>query len=327
MGSASSDSSPSLLDRVRAACQRKGYSYRTEQAYTRWVVRYVKYHDTTHPRALDKQDVRDYLSYLAAGRNLAASTQNQALNALLFLYRDVLGRAWKRVDDFERAKEPERLPVVLTPEEAKAVLAKMEGPNGLVAHLLYGAGLRLSEALRLRVKDLDFDYEQIVVRQGKGKKDRTTLLPTSLKGSLRRQLRKSRVVWEEDRAAGYGMASMPTALARKYPNAAEEWGWQYVFPSESRSEDPRSGKTKRHHRSPSAVQKAVKRAVRAAGITKAASCHTLRHSFATHLLAEGTDIRTVQDLLGHDDLRSTQVYTHVLQSGPAGPQSPLDALA
>lgn len=327
MTTSSPDQSPSLLDRVRVTCQRKGYSYRTEQSYTRWIVRYVKYHDTTHPRALNKQDVRDYLSYLATGRNLAASTQNQALNALLFLYRDVLGREWERVDDFERAKEPERLPVVLTPKEVKAVLAKMEGPNGLVAHLLYGAGLRLSEALRLRVKDLDFDYEQIVVRQGKGKKDRVTLFPASLKSPLRRQLRKSRTVWEEDRAAGYGTVSMPKALARKYPNAADEWGWQYVFPSASRSTDPRSGEIKRHHRSPSAVQKAVKQAVRAAGITKAASCHTLRHSFATHLLAQGTDIRTVQDLLGHDDLRSTQVYTHVLRNGRASTESPLDILA
>lgn len=315
-----------LLDRVRAACQRKGYSYRTEQTYTRWIVRYVKYHDTTHPRHLEKSDVRAYLSHLATERNVAASTQNQSLNAILFLYREVLGRDWDGVTDFDRAKEPDRLPVVLTPEEVQAVLHEMEGPNGLVARLLYGAGLRLSEALRLRVKDLDFDYGQITVRQGKGKKDRCTMLPTTLKTPLRRQLRKSRPVWEEDKDAGYGTASMPTALERKYPNAADEWGWQYVFPSQSRSEDPRSGDIKRHHRSPSAVQKAMKRAVRAAGITKSASCHTLRHSFATHLLAQGTDIRTVQDLLGHDDLRSTQVYTHVLQDGQAGTPSPLDTI-
>lgn len=326
MPSSAPESSPSLLDRVRTRCQRKGYSYRTEQSYTRWIVRYVKYHDTTHPRNLDKQDVRTYLSHLARDRNLAASTQNQALNALLFLYRDVLGRDWEAITDFERAKEPERLPVVLTPEEVNRVLEAMEGPNGLVAHLLYGAGLRLSEALRLRVKDLDFDYDQIVVRQGKGKKDRTTLFPTCLKTPLRRQLRKSQARWEEDRAAGYGTASMPKALERKYPNAADEWAWQYVFPSQSRSEDPRSGQIKRHHRSPSAVQKAVKRAVRAAEIAKAASCHTLRHSFATHLLDQGTDIRTVQDLLGHEDLRTTQVYLHVLSDEHAGTESPLDTL-
>jgi len=319
-------SSP-LLDRVRAACQRKGYSYRTEQTCARWIVRYVKYHDPTHPRHLEKTDVRAYLSDLATERNVAASTQNQALNAILFLYRDILGRDWNGGTDFDRAKEPERLPVVLTPDEVQAVLHEMEGPNGLVARLLYGAGLRLSEALCLRVKGPDFDMGRIHVRQGKGKKDRCTMLPASLKTPLRRQLRKSRTVWEEDQNAGYGTASMPTALERKYPNAADEWGWQYVFPSQARSEDPRSGNIKRHHRSPSAVQKAMKRAVRATDITKSASCHTLRHSFATHLLAQGTDIRTVQDLLGHDDLRSTQVYTHVLQDGQAGTPSPLDTLA
>ncbi len=326
MSRSSPHRSPSLLDRVRTACRRNGYSYHTEQSYTRWIVRYVKHHDTTHPRELGKQAVRDYLSHLATDQNLAASTQNQALNALLFLYRDVLGRDWTEVTDFQRAKEPERLPVVLTPEEVKALLGAMEGPNGLAAHLLYGAGLRLSEALRLRVKDVDFDYEQIVVRQGKGKKDRCTLLPTSLEAPLHRQLQKSRAVWEDDKAAGYGAASMPKALERKYPNATGKWGWQYVFPAQSRSEDPRSGHVRRHHRSRSAVQKAVKRAVRAAGIQKAATPHTLRHSFATHLLAQGTDIRTVQDLLGHDDLRSTQIYTHVLQNGRAGTQSPLDVI-
>lgn len=323
---ASSRHSPSLLDRVRTVCKRKGYSYRTEQSYSRWVVRYVKYHDTQHPRTLGKQEVRDYLSYLAAERGLAASTQNQALNALLFLYRDVLGRDWNGITDFERAKEPERLPVVLTPDEVTSLLANMDGPNGLVAQLLYGAGLRLSEALRLRVKDVDFDYEQLLIRQGKGKKDRCTVLPGAVRDPVRRQVRKSRMIWEEDREAGFGKASMPTALARKYPSAADEWAWQYVFPSTRRSEDPRTGEIKRHHRSASAVQKAVKRAVRAAGISKAASCHTLRHSFATHLLEQGTDIRTVQDLLGHDDLRSTQIYTHVLQDGRAGTQSPLDAI-
>jgi site-specific recombinase XerD len=224
MDSSPSDDSSPFLDRVRAACRRKGYTYRTEKTYLRWIIRYVKHHGTQHPRGFGKEEVRDYLSYLATDRNVAASTQNQALNALLFLHRDVLGAEWEAVSDFDRAKEPERLPVVLTQEEMKELLGNMEGPNGLVAHLLYGAGLRLSEALRLRVKDLDFDYEQITVRQGKGKKDRRTLLPEILIGSLRRQLRKSKATWKEDLDAGYGKASMPKALARKSPNAASEWG-------------------------------------------------------------------------------------------------------
>nr|WP_105014151.1 integron integrase [Salinibacter sp. 10B] len=321
-GNGSSD----FLGRVRAACRRSGYTYRTEQTYTRWIVRYVKYHNTRHPSKMGKEEVRKYLSYLATKRRVAASTQNQALNALLFLYRDVLGREWDEITDFERANEPERLPIVLSEEETRALLGEMEGTNGLVAHLLYGAGLRLSEALRLRVKDLDFGYEQITVRQGKGKKDRRTILPDPLEAPLRRQLQKSEAIWREDLEAGYGQASMPLALARKYLNAATEWKWQYVFPSSRRSEDPRSGDIKRHHRSPSAVQKAVKQAVRDAGITKPASPHTLRHSFATHLLKHGTDIRTVQELLGHEDLRTTQIYTHVLQKGKAGTRSPLSII-
>ena len=324
MSNASSEHASPFLNRVRAACRRKGYTYQTEKTYLRWIVRYVKYHDTKHPRTFGKDEVRDYLSYLATVRNVAASTQNQALNALLFLHRDVLGAEWDAVSDFDKAQEPDRLPVVLSREEVAALLNAMDGPNGLVAHLLYGAGLRVSESLRLRVKDLDFEYEQITVRQGKGKKDRRTMLPGPLIDPLRRQLRKSKAVWEEDLEAGYGGVSMPKALAQKYPNAASEWRWQYVFPSTRRSEDPRSGDVKRHHRSPSAVQKAVKRAVRAAGINKPATPHTLRHSFATHLLEQGTDIRTVQELLGHQDLRTTQVYTHVLQDGQAGTQSPLE---
>jgi integron integrase len=270
------DGASDFLSRVRAACRRKGYSYRTEQSYTRWIVRYVKHHGTRHPGEMGREEVQSYLSHLATERTVAASTQNQALNALLFLYRDVLGREWNEIDDFHRAKEPERLPVVLSEKDVKALLGEMKGTNSLVAHLLYGAGLHLSEGLRLRVKDIDFAYEQITVRQGKGKKDRRTLLPQPLEGPLRRQLQKSEAIWREDLEAGYGEASMPRALARKYPNAATEWGWQYVFPSSRRSEDPRSGDTKRHHRSPSAVQKAVKRAVRAAGIAKPASPHTLR---------------------------------------------------
>ncbi|WP_263821226.1 integron integrase [Salinibacter sp.] len=326
MDGSSSDGSSPFLDRVWSACRRKGYTYQTEKTYLRWIIRYVKYHGTKHPRTFGKPEVREYLSYLATERTVAASTQNQALNALLFLHRDVLGAEWDRVSNFDRAREPERLPIVLTQAEVKSVLGHMDGPNGLVAHLLYGAGLRLSEALGLRVKDLDFEYEQITVRQGKGKKDRRTLLPGILEVPLRRQLRKSKATWKEDLEAGYGKASLPKALERKSPHAATEWRWQYVFPSVRRSEDPRSGGIKRHHRSSSAVQKAVKRAVEEAGIAKSASCHTLRHSFATHLLEQGTDIRTVQELLGHQDLRTTQVYTHVLQDGKAGTRSPLETM-
>jgi len=249
MSNASSEHASPFLNRVRAACRRKGYTYQTEKTYLRWIVRYVKYHDTQHPRAFGKAEVREYLSYLATDRNVAASTQNQALNAFLFLHRDVLGAEWDAVSDFDKAwrsrsHEPDRLPTVLTPSEVGAILEAMEGQNGLVAHLLYGAGLRLSEALRLRVKGLDFDYEQITVRRGKGKKDRRTMLPGPLTAPLRRQLRKSKAVWEEDLAAGHGDASMPKALAQKYPNAASEWRWQYVFPSRRRAEDPRSGSVK-----------------------------------------------------------------------------------
>jgi integron integrase len=316
---------PKLLGQVRSACQRKGYSYRTEQTYVRWIVRYIRYHGTRHPKDFDATHVRTYLSYLATERAVAASTQNQALNALLFLHRTVLGTTWTHVDGFTRAKTPERLPVVLTRDEVAALLAGMEGTNRLVARLLYGAGLRISEALRLRIKDIDFGYQQITVRQGKGKKDRRTMLPRSAEAALKRQIAKARVVWKEDCEAGHGGASLPQALARKYPDAAHEWKWQYVFPSRGRSTDPRSGRLKRHHRSPPTVQRAVKRAVRRADIEKPASCHTLRHSFATHLLEDGADIRTVQELLGHSDLRTTQIYTHVLQRGVA-PRSPLETL-
>jgi len=317
---------PKLLDQVRTVCRRKGYSYRTEKTYIGWITRYIRFHGTRHPESFNETHVRAYLSYLATKRRVAAATQNQALNALLFLHRSVLGAEWDFVDGFVRAKKPKRLPVVLTPDEVALLLTSMEGTNRLVASLLYGAGLRLSEALRLRVKDLDPDDGQITVRQGKGKKDRRTIFPESLERAIDRQLRKSHVLWKEDVEAGFGGVSMPTALTRKYPNASLEWGWQYLFPSRNRSMDPRSGHIRRHHRSPSAVQRAVKKAVRAADIAKPASCHTLRHSFATHLLDRGTDIRTVQELLGHQDVRTTQIYTHVLRNGHAGTRSPLSAL-
>lgn len=307
--------SPRLLDRVRIACRRKHYSFRTEQAYTSWTRRYVLYHEKRHPRELDARHVTAFLNHLAVDRHVAASTQNQALNALLFLYRQVLGRELGELEGLERARRPKRLPVVLTRQEVTALLRQMSGTNRLVASLLYGAGLRLSEALRLRVKDLDFDYAQIVVRHGKGAKDRVTMLPAILGDPLRAHLEEVREGHDEDLREGYGAVHLPDALASKYPYAARAWSWQYVFPARNRSTDPRSGGVRRHHRSNSAVQTAVRRAVLQARITKKATCHTLRHSFATHLLEDGYDIRTVQQLLGHASVRTTQIYTHVLNRG------------
>lgn len=298
-------------------------SYRTEQAYVRWIVRYVRYHRMRHPRTMGEAEIRAFLTYLAAEREVSASTQNQALSALLFLYREVLGVEMGYIEQIVRARRPARLPVVFTQDEVRAVLAHLHGTHGLVAGLLYGAGLRLMEALRLRVKDVDFAYRQIVVRDGKGGKDRRTVLPESLRAPLREQLEVVRRQHAEDLRAGCGAVHLPNALARKYPEAAREWGWQYVFPATVRSTDPRTGEERRHHRSASSVQRAVKRAVRAAGVTKPGSCHTFRHAFATHLLDGGADIRTVQELLGHRDVRTTMVYTHVLSRG-VGVKSPID---
>lgn len=323
---------PKLLDRVRIACRRRGYSYRTEQAYVSWTRRYVRFHNTTHPRVLGTGDVRTYLNHLAVDRGVAASTQNQALNALVFLYDKVLDAPIGDLGTITPAKRPRRLPTVLSRSEVRAVLNAMKaGANQLVADLLYGSGLRLSEALRLRVKDVDRQQRRIVVRDGKGRKDRVTMLPHSLLDSLNRQLRRARLVHEQDLADDAGGVSMPDALARKYPHAARTWIWQFVFPSARRSVDPRSAADVppllRHHRSDSAVQRAVKAAVDASGIEKRASCHTLRHSFATHLIEDGYDVRTVQELLGHTSLRTTMKYVHVLNQGPTAVHSPLDTLS
>lgn len=315
---------PKLLERVRGTCRRCGFSLRTEQAYTSWTKRYVRFHGTRHPRELGEADVRAFLTYLAVERNVAASTQNQALNALVFLYRRVLNLDLGAFEDFERAKRPRRLPTVLSREQVRKLLSQMHGPNRLVASLLYGAGLRLTEALRLRVKSLDFEQGRIVVRDGKGRKDRLTILPETLHCPLRRRLRKVRLLHEEALEEGYGTVWLPDALARKYTQAPREWIWQWLFPSPQRSTDPRSGARRRHHRSDSAVQRAVKKAARAARLPRRASPHTLRHSFATHLLEDGTDVRTLQKLLGHENLETTMIYTHV--AGGAGAKSPLDAL-
>lgn len=315
---------PRLLDEVRAVARMRHLSLRTEQAYAQWIRRYILFHRKRHPGEMGEVEIRAYISHLAVNEGISASTQTVALSALLFLYRDVLKKDLPYVSNIERARKPKRLPVVFSRDEVNRLLAHLEGLHWLLAGLLYGSGLRLMECLRLRVKDIDFTYGQVTVRDGKGEKDRITMLPTKLKQPLMRHLQKVKILHDEDLAAGFGEVFLPYALARKYPNAPKQWGWQYIFPSTTRSVDPHSGKERRHHLSDSAVQKAVKGAVRRAGIVKNGSCHTFRHSFATHLLESGYDIRTVQELLGHKDVRTTMIYTHVLNRGGRGVQSPMD---
>ena len=317
---------PKLLDQVQSEIRLRHMSRRTEEAYVGWIRRYVLFHGKRHPREMSAPEIREFLSHLAEVRDVAASTQNQALNALVFLYRQVLRLEIGNLGEIARARKPKRLPVVLTPDEVQRVLAQLDGVHWLAVGLLYGAGLRLLECLRLRVKDLDFAYHQITMRDGKGGTDRVTVLPISLETPLQRHLQRVRLVHEEDLDAGFGAVHLPGALARKYPNAATEWGWQYVFPASKRSRDPRTDIVRRHHLVENAVQRAVKRAVRKAGISKPASCHTFRHSFATHLLENGYDIRTLQELLGHKDVRTTMIYTHVLNRGGRAVRSPLELL-
>ena len=317
-----------LLDQVRARIRVKHYSIRTEEAYVDWIKRYIKFHDKRHPRELSAAHVERFLSYLATERDVAASTQNQAKSALLFLYKEVLGVELPWLDGVTQARVPKRLPVVLTRAEVARVLARIPaGPVQLVAGLLYGAGLRLLEALRLRVKDIEFSRGELVVREGKGFKDRVTMLPADLAEPLNRHLAQVRELHREDLAAGFGEVYLPHALDRKYPNAGREWGWQYVFPSGNRSVDPRSGVIRRHHMVEKTVQRAMRQAVLEASLAKPATPHTLRHSFATHLLESGYDIRTVQELLGHSDVSTTMIYTHVLNRGAGGVKSPLDGMA
>ena len=316
--------SPKLLGQVRERIRRRGYSRRTEEAYVNWIRRFVQGSGMRHPRAMGAVEVEDFLTRLAVDGQVAASTQNQALAALLFLYREVLGEDLPWMENIRRAKRPVRLPVVLTRAEVMAVQDSMSGVTWLAAGLLYGAGLRLMECMRLRVKDVDFGRGEITVRQGKGGKDRRTMLPAMVTAALQGQLAEARRLHRRDLAAGFGQVWLPDALARKYPGAAAEWGWQYVFPASKRSIDPRSGMERRHHLDESVLQRAVKHAVRRAGIAKPATCHTLRHSFATHLLEAGHDIRTIQELLGHKDVATTQIYLHVLNRGGNGVTSPLD---
>jgi integron integrase len=291
-----------------------------------WIKRFIFFHGVRHPAEMGEQEIGQFLSDLAVNEKVSASTQNQALNALLFLYQHVLNQPIGWVGDVVRAKRPKRLPVVLTRQEVKAILAQLEGAPLLVCTLLYGAGLRLSEALRTRVKDVDFVRNEIVVRDGKGEKDRVTMLPAAVKEPLLQHLEQVRRVHQADLKAGLGRAHLPYALARKYVNADREWGWQYIFPASSHFVDRQTGIRHRYHLHESVVQKAVKQAVRGAGLTKPASCHTFRHSFATHLLEDGYDIRTVQELLGHKDVSTTMIYTHVLNRGGRGVRSPVDSL-
>ncbi len=323
-GNASLTQSPRLLDQVRGKIRLKHYSIRTEQAYVDWIKRFVLYFDKRHPAEMGAPEVEAFLTHLAVQGRVAASTQNQAKAALLFLYREVLEQDLPWLQNIEQAKAPKRLPVVLTEAEAQAVLSRLDGTHWLVAGLLYGSGLRIMEALRLRVKDVEFGRGEILVREGKGFKDRVTMLPAVLVEPLKAHLKKVRALHEEDVAEGFGEVYLPYALDRKYPNAAREWGWQYVFPSKNRSVDPRSGVVRRHHVQEQAIQRAIRQAVRDAGIVKPATPHTLRHSFATHLLVGGYDIRTVQELLGHKDVATTMIYTHVLNRGGRGVTSPLD---
>lgn len=316
--------SPRLLDRVREAIRIKHYSIRTEQAYLQWVRRFIHFHGRRHPRELGAAELTAFLSDLAIRGKVSASTQNQALNAILFMYREVLGTSLPWLDDVQRAKRPTHLPVVLTRAEVRSLLAQLEGTMWLLTSLIYGSGLRLLECLRLRVKDIEFDRVELTIRDGKGQKDRITTLPRTLVDPLRTYLARVKELHLRDLQEGYGRVYLPFALERKYPNSNRDWGWQYVFPSSRRSKDPRSGVERRHHVDPGALQRAVKNAVRKANLIKPASVHTLRHSFATHLLESGYDIRTVQELLGHSDVRTTMIYTHVLNRGGRGVVSPLD---
>ena len=315
-----------MIPSVRRLMRARHLSRLTEEAYVRWIVRYVRFHGLRHPRTLGAKEMREFLSYLATDRNVAASTQGQALAALLFLYVDVLRDPVPWIEDVVRARYSQHLPVVLTRDEVRLVLSKMKGVSRMVATLLYGSGLRLMEALCLRVKDVDFGLNQILVRDGKGGRDRVTMLPSAARSALESHLARARRLHERDLASGAGRTILPYALARKYPNAASEWAWQWVFPARRIAVDTKTRARYRHHLHQTVVQREMREAVRAAGLSKRATCHTFRHSFATHLLEDGHDIRTVQELLGHRDVSTTMIYTHVLNRGGLGVKSPVDRL-
>jgi integron integrase len=313
-----------ILDQLRDAIRAKHYSYRTEQTYVDWCRRYILYHHKRHPAEMGVPEIQAFIIYLANDQNVAASTQNQALSAILFLYRNVLLRDIEFPTDIVRAKKPGRLPTVLTKAEVLSIVGRMNGTPKLMVQLLFGSGLRLMECLRLRIKDIDFSNGQIIVRDGKGENDRSVPLPRSILLALKLHIQKVEALHQQDLREGYGEVHLPYALERKYPNANRELGWQYVFPASQRSMDPKTGKTMRHHLHESVLQRAIKDAAHLAKIAKSVSPHTFRHSFATHLLESGYDIRTVQELLGHKDVKTTMIYTHVLQRGAMAVKSPLD---
>ena len=315
---------PKLLEQVRDVIRRKHYSIRTEQAYIDWIRRFILYHNKRHPAEMAEEEIAQFLTHLARDCDVSPSTQNQALSALLFLYKEVLKHEIGWLEKVDRAKKPPKLPVVLSRAEVKQVFVHLHGVPKLMAGLLYGSGLRLMECVRLRVKDVDFELAQITVRDAKGGKDRVTMLPLNLSEPLRRHLLRVKAQHEQDIEDGFGSVHLPFALSRKLPSAAREWAWQYVFPSSRISTDPRTGKKQRHHIAEGILQTALKRAVDAAGVVKRANCHSLRHFFATHLLSRGYDIRTVQELLGHKDVSTTMIYTHVLNLPGVGVKSPLD---
>lgn len=321
-----SDQQPKLLDRLRIALRVRHCSRRTEDSYCSWVRRYIFFHNVTHPDDMGEAEINAFLTHLAVDKKVSSSTQNQALSALLFLYRHVLGREVGDLGKVIRARKPKRLPVVMTRAEVKGVLTNLSGDKRLMAALMYGTGIRLMECLRLRVQDIDFSMNEVVVRDGKGGNDRITMLPESLKAPLREHLNQVKKLHERDLEEGWGRVPLPMALDRKYPNAPKEWRWQWVFPQQHRWKNPKTGQQGRHHIDESLVQKAVRNAVSMLGLEKRATCHTFRHSFATHLFEDGYDIRTVQELLGHKDVKTTMIYTHVLNRGPSGVRSPIDGL-
>ncbi|MBN1781125.1 integron integrase [bacterium] len=318
--------SPRLLDQVRAELRLRHYSYRTEKSYIFWIRQYIYFHGKKHPDDLGEKEITGFLTHLAVIKKVAASTQNLALCAIVFLYKHVLKKDPGNFNDLVWAKKPSRIPVVFSRDEVRTILNRLDGVHRIMATLLYGAGLRLRECLNLRIKDIEFDFNQILVRNAKGGKDRVVPLPQKLKEPLKEQIARVKKIHQQDLEDGYGSVYLPNALERKYPNAARQFGWQYVFPAHQISTDPISGTRRRHHLYDSVLQKAVKNAIRKSGIYKHAGCHNLRHSFATHLLEDGYDIRTVQELLGHNDVKTTMIYTHVLNKGGLAVTSPADKL-